>query len=235
MSSRQLLLAAVILAAVATIAGLVVRGRVRQCWSFAAYLSSVVICGVFFIQDVYFTKEVWMARQVIFDVLKTAVALEMTWQVVRAFPGALRTARVFALLLLAGSTVLLAAGLSHSSSYLTVLGAWQPRVVACTALLFTLTALLVAWYHLPIRRLHRAIMGGFTIYLAFFATVLSILQRSFHSPEARYWYGQLDSYAYLALVIYWARAAWARAEEPMPVPLAVPERPEAPALVEHAA
>jgi hypothetical protein len=235
MSSRQLLLAAVILAALATIAGLVVRGRVRQCWSFAAYLCSVVTCGVFFIQDAYFTKEFWMARQVIFDVLKTAVALEMTWQVVRAFPGALRTARVFALLLLAGSTVLLATGLSHSSSYLAVLGTWQPRVVACTALLFTLTALLVAWYHLPIRRLHRAIMGGFTVYLAFFATVLSILQRSFHSPSALYLYGQLDSYAYLALVIYWARAAWARVEEPMPVPLAVPA-PVAPSpLAENAA
>ncbi len=235
MSSRELLLAVVILAAVAVIAGLIVRGRVRQCWSFAAYLCSVVTCGAFYIQDAYFTKEFWMTRQIIFDVLKTAVALEIAWQVVRAFPGALRTARVFALLLLVGSTILLAAGLSHSSNYLAVLFAWQPRVVACTALLFTLTALLVAWYHLPIRRLHRAIMGGFTVYLAFFATVLSILQRSFHSPEARYWYGQLDSYAYLALVVYWARAAWARAEEPMPEPLAVPERREAPALAENAA
>ena len=233
MSSRQLLLAAVILAAVATIAGLIVRGRVRQCWSFVAYLCSVVTCGVFYIQDAYFTKEFWMARQILFDVLKTAVALEMTWQVVRAFPGALRTARVFALLLLAGSTGLLAAGFSHSSSYLAVLGAWQPRVLACTALLFTLTALLVAWYHLPIRRLHRAIMGGFTVYLAFFATVLSILQRSFHSDQARFWYARLDTFAYLALLFYWARAAWTRAEEPMP--LAVPERPEAPVLVEHAA
>jgi hypothetical protein len=233
MSSRQALLAVVILAASVTVAGLVARGRVRQCWSFVAYLCSVVTCGVFYIQDAYFTKEFWMARQVLFDVLKTAVALELTWQVVRAFPGALRTARVFALLLLAGSTVLLAAGFSHTFSYPNVVAAWQPRVVACTALLFTLAALLVAWYHLPIRRLHRAILGGFTVYLAFFATVLSILQRNWHSSQARWYASQLDTYAYLALVIYWARAAWARAEEPMP--LAVPDRPEAPALVEHAA
>ena len=235
MSSRQLLLAAVILAAMAIIAGLVVRGRVRQCWSFVAYLCSVVTCGAFYIQDAFFTKEFWMTRQVIFDVLKTAVALEMTWQVVRAFPGALRTARVFALLLLAGSTVLLAQGVPHSSSYLAVLSAWQPRVVACTAMLFTLTALLVAWYHLPIRRLHRAIMGGFTVYLAFFATVLGIVQRNFHSEQVRFWCGRLDTFAYLALLVYWAGAAWVRAEEPMPEPLALPERPEAPALAEHAA
>lgn len=235
MSSRQLLLAAVILAALAVIAGLVVRGRVRQCWSFVAYLCSVATCGAFYIQDAYFTKDFWMTRQIIFDVLKTAVALEIAWQVVRAFPGALRTARAFALLLLVGSTILLGAGLSDSSSYLTVVGTWQPRVVACTALLFTLTALLVAWYHLPIRRLHRAIMGGFTVYLAFFATVLSILQRSFHSDVARFWWARLDTLVYLALVVYWARAAWARAEEPMPEPLAVPERRDAPALAENAA
>lgn len=236
MSTRQALLAVVILVAVVTLAGLIVRGRVRQCWSFVAYLCSVVTCGVLYIQDSFFTAEFWMARQVIFDVLKTAVALEMAWQVVRAFPGALRTARVFALVLLVGSTMLLSAGLSHSASYSTVLFAWQPRVVACTALLFTLTALLVAWYHLPIRRLHRAIMGGFTVYLAFFATVLGILQRHWHSEEALFWFGRVDSFAYLAFVIYLAQAAWARAEERMPVPLVAADPPEEePALAESAA
>jgi hypothetical protein len=235
MTTRQALLAVVILATVVTLAGLIVRGRARQCWSFVAYLCAVVSCGLLYIQERFYTPEFWMARQAIFDVLKTAVALEMAWQVVRAFPGALRTARVFALALLAGSTTLLAAGLSHSASYYTVLFAWQPRIVACTALLFTLTALLVAWYHLPIRSLHRAIMGGFTVYLAFFATVLGILQRSWHSDEARFWYGRVDTFAYLALVIYWAQAAWARAEERMPAPLAAPDAPERPALAENAA
>ena len=105
-----------------------------------------------------------------------------------------------------------------------MLFAWQPRVVACTALLFTLTALLVAWYHLPIRRLHRAIMGGFTVYCAFFATVLGMLQRSWHSDEARFWYGRVDAFALPGRsLLYWAHAAWARAEETMPVP---PEAPD---------
>lgn len=232
MTSRQALLAITILVASGTLAGLLVRGRVRQSWSFAAYLCSVVTCGAFFIQDRYFTTSFYMSRQVIFDVLKTAVALEMAWRVVRAFPGALRTARVFALILLASSTLLLWSVRSQAVTYAGMLFSWQPRVVACTALLFTLTALLVAWYHLPMRRLHRAIMGGFTVYLAFFATVLQILEKVFHDDTRSFWVGRIDSIAYLALLVYWARAAWARGEETMPVisvdpapqPLPVQER-----------
>ena len=217
MDARQALLAAVILAASTTLAGLFVRDRAHQCWSFVAYLISVIIGGVFFIQESFFRQEVFMARQVVFDVLKTAVALEMAWRVVRSFPGALRTARVFALLLLVGSTGLLATVRSHSASYEGMLFAWQPRVVACTAMLFTLTALLVAWYHLPMRRLHRQIMGGFTVYLAFFATLLGIVRKNWHSADAVFWSGRVDTILYLVLVAYWSRAAWVRGEEAMPV------------------
>jgi hypothetical protein len=91
---------------------------------------------------------------------------------------------------------------------------WQPRVVACTALLFTLTALLVAWYRLPIRAIHRAIMGGFAIYLAFFATILGLLQR--------WGWGILglanviEGVALLGVIGWWLRVAWARQEEVMP-------------------
>lgn len=233
MSSRQALVAIAILVASGTLTGLLVRGRVRQCWSFTAYLCSVVACGAYYIQDYYFTGSFYMSRQLIFDVLKTAVALEMAWLVVRAFPGALRTARFFALLLLGGSTILLWSVRSDAMNYNGMLFSWQPRVVACTALLFTLTALLVAWYHLPMRRLHRAIMGGFTVYLAFFATALRILEKVIHHPDGRFWVGRIDSIAYLVLLVYWARAAWTRGEEVMPV-ISMEPAP-APGIAENAA
>jgi hypothetical protein len=234
MTARQALLAAGILATLVTLAGLIVRRRMSQCWSFVAYLCSVAGLGCFYIQGRFYTLDFWMMRQFVFDVLKTVVALELAWRVVRAFPGALRMARIYALLMLAGIMLLLAR-YPHSVTYDRVLFTWQPRVVACTAMLFTLTALLVAWYHLPIRRLHRAIMGGFTVYLAFFATVLGIVQRNAHSDLARFWYGRLDTFAYLALLLYWARAAWARVEEPMPVPLDVPAPAQPAPLAENAA
>lgn len=224
MDPRQAVITlAVILAALLALAGLAVRGRMKEGWSFVAYLLAVIGCdslGVFW-QSRFYTGEFWMARQAVFDILKTAVALEMAWRVVRAFPGALRTARLGALVLLAGSTAVLAAG--HHTARYAIVYTWQPRVVACTAMLFTLTALLVAWYHLPIRRLHRAIMGSFAVYLAFFVTLLSMLKRT--GWESRETLGLIDALVYLGVLVYWARVAWSRVEEPMFTPEAL--KPEA--------
>lgn len=202
------------LAVVTTLAGLVVRGRVRQCWSFVAYLCALLTGESLAALDQsrFYTPDFYMAKQAVYDILRTAVALEMAWQVVRAFPGALRTARWSALALLAGGMAVLASG-PQRAQY-SVIFSWQPRVVACTALLFTLTALLVAWYHLPMRRLHRAIMAGFAIYSAFFATILSLLRR--WGWEAREMTNALGTIVLVSVILWWARAAWAREEEVMP-------------------
>jgi hypothetical protein len=94
-------------------------------------------------------------------------------------------------------------------------------------LLFAMTALLVAWYHLPIRAIHRSIMGGFAIYCAFFATILGLLQR--WGWEIRLLANAIDSLALLGVALWWLRTAWARQEEVMP------EVEEIRALVEKAA
>jgi hypothetical protein len=202
------------LAVAATLAGLAVRGRGRQCWSFVAYLCALLAGESLSAlnQARFYTPEFYMRKQAVYDILRTAVALEMAWRVVRAFPGALRTARWSALVLLGGSMAVLASG-PHRAGY-DVIFAWQPRVVACTALLFTLTALLVAWYHLPMRRLHRAIMAGFAIYSAFFATILALLRR--WGWEARWLTNALGACVLVSVILWWARAAWAREEEAMP-------------------
>jgi hypothetical protein len=215
MLTRELILAVAVSVVIAsTLIALVVRGRARHCMSFVAYLCGILICDLLCIlwPARYLTEDFWAVRQALHAVLRMAVALEITWRVVRSFPGALRVARVSALLLLTGSTILIAAAPQKRSNLDLV--AWQPRVVACTALLFTLGALLVAWYHLPVRRLHRAIMGGFAVYSVFFATVLSIL--------GRYGYGYreilsfVDVAAYLGVCTWWLVAAWASEEEAMP-------------------
>ncbi|MET0554360.1 MAG: hypothetical protein ABW221_15055 [Vicinamibacteria bacterium] len=202
------------LAVLATLAGLVMRDRARHCLSFVAYLSALFACETLVIVRPadFFTPEFWMVKQALYDVLRTLVALEMAWRVMRAFPGALRMARVSALVLLVGATVVLAGG-PHRARY-DVFFTWQPRVVACAAMLFGLTALLVAWYHLPIRAMHRAIMGGFAVYCAFFVTVLGLLQRWGWkiSPLT----SAVDSLALLGVSVWWARTAWLREEEAMP-------------------
>jgi hypothetical protein len=215
MQAHQVVLAiAVDLAMAGTLAGLVVRGRARHCWWLVAYFSVVLTCDVLITAQPgrFYTSEFYMVKQAVYDVLRTAVALEMAWRVVRAFPGALRTARWAALALLVGATAILASG-PHRARYEEIF-AWQPRVVACTAVLFTLTALLVAWYHLPMKAFHRSIMGGFAIYSAFFATLVSLIQR--WGWGARIRLNTIQVLVFLAVTLWWARTAWAREEEPMP-------------------
>ena len=203
-----------VLGAAGTLAGLVTSGRSRHCLFFVAYLTALMISEALCVlwPAVFFTSEFWMLKQALYDVLRTIVALEMAWRVMQAFPGALRTARWSALALLVGALAVLATS-PHRARY-DVMFTWQPRVVACTALLFTLTALLVAWYRLPMRAIHRAIMGGFAIYLAFFATILGLLQR--------WGWGILglanviEGVALLGVIGWWLRIAWARQEEVMP-------------------
>ncbi len=203
-----------VLAVAGTLAGLVTTGRARHCLSFVAYLTALMTCEALCVlwPAAFFVAEFWMLKQALYDVLRTVVALEMAWRVVRAFPGALRTARWSALALLVGALAVLASS-PHRARY-DVIFTWQPRVVACTALLFTLTALLVAWYHLPIRAIHRAIMGGFAIYSAFFATILALLQR--WGWQIVGFTNAIEGVALLGVIGWWMRTAWARAEEAMP-------------------
>jgi hypothetical protein len=215
MKVQQVVIAVAINLVVAgTLAGLLARARARHCWSFVAYLCAFLTCETLSVawQGRFYTPEFWMVKQALYDILRTAVALEMAWRVVRSFPGALRTARWLALVLLIGATLVLATG-PHRANY-SVIFIWQPRVVACTALLFTLTALLVAWYHLPVRAFHRSIMGGFAIYSAFFATLLSLLQR--WGWQHRVLMNAINSVVFLAVALWWMRTAWALEEEPMP-------------------
>lgn len=215
MRTHQAVIAVLInLAMAGTLVGLLVRGRARQYLTFVAYLCAFLTCETMVVvaPKRFYTPEFWMAKQALYDILRTTVALEMAWRVVRSFPGALRTARWLALALLGGATLLLASG-PHRAPY-NVVFTWQPRVVACTAMLFTLTALLVAWYHLPIRAFHRAIMGGFAIYSAFFATLLSLLQR--WSWKYRVVLSAIDTLVFLAVALWWMRTAWTVQEEVMP-------------------
>jgi hypothetical protein len=215
METHQAVIAvAVNLAMAGTLVGLVARGRARHCWSFVAYLCAVLTCDLLVLSSPrrYYTQEFWLVKQGMFDVLRTAVALEMTWRVVRSFPGAMRTARWMALAMLVGVTVVLASG-PHRAGY-NVMFEWQPRIVACTAMLFALTALLVAWYHLPVRAVHRSILGGFAIYSAFYATLLSLLQR--WGWDFRVVSNAIGTLVFLGVTLWWLRTSWAREEEAMP-------------------
>ena len=208
MTLSQLLLAwAVKASLVATLAGLIVRKRLHLCWAFAIYVVVVLGCETLIAlwPKHFYTADFWMAKQALYDAAKVAVALELAYRVVRAFPGAMRTARLSALTLLACSTVVIVGG-PWAAGY-RAMAEWQPRMVLGVVSLFTLTALVVLWYNLPVQQWHRALLLGFSGYLLVFTVVLNLLRTQ--GWQIVQWLGLADGAAYLGLTLWWASAAWA--------------------------
>jgi hypothetical protein len=223
MNDMQLLLGwAVKAALVATMTGLVVRRRLQLCWAFCIYAAVVLGCETLIAlwPARFYTPDFWMVKQALYDATKVAVALELAYRVVRAFPGAMRTARVSALALLAGSTAVIVGG-PLTADYRAMVE-WQPRILFGVVSLFTLTALVMLWYNLPVQRWHRALLMGFSGYLLVFTVMLNVLRT--HGWQNLQWLGPLDGVAYLALTMWWAFAAWAPEPVPVEIPAAVRQR-----------
>jgi hypothetical protein len=199
---------AVKLALLVAFVGVLARGRVRQCWALPVYLVVALVanCLVSFWPDRFFTPQAWVIFQAAYDLLKMVVVLELAWRAFAVFPGAMRSARVVLLALLVASTVAIAF-FTPPSSYATVWD-FQPSVVAGTLWLLTATALLVVWYQIPVHDWQRAIMLGLAPYLLLFVVALDMLRRHGWSSGASA--GLLDQVAYLALIVFWAWAAWRR-------------------------
>ena len=195
----------------ALIVAMAMRGRFGVCWSFTLYVAAILVGNSLATlwPHRFYTPAFWVLKQGVYDLLKIAVGIELAWRAFSAFPGAWRVARVVILLLLTSSTVALA-WLTPRSMYRN-LWDWQPGVVTAAVWLLTAVALLVVLYQIPIGDWQRAIVLGFAPYLLVSVTLLNIWQR--RGWQVREEIGLLDSFAYLALVLFWVRAAW-RQEEP---------------------
>jgi hypothetical protein len=211
------------LAILAILVGLYARGRARQCRTFVAYLLIVVgfRTATALWPGTFFTPEWWMVKQALYDAAKFLVAVELAWRTLRAFPGALRTAKLAALLLLPGIAILIAS-LPVSGSGFHSLGEWAPRMVVGTVALFTMTAMLVLWYRLPIRPWHRALVMGFSAYLLVFTVLLNLLHTAGWAVVS--WVNLADGLAYLGLSTWWTVEAWRAEPELEGIPLSVQRR-----------
>ena len=202
---------AVKVALVALLVGMLWRGRLRQCWSFGAYLVTVLAGNslVSFWPEQFRTASFWVYKQAAYDLLKLAVALELLYRTLRAFPGTWRAARLVVLVLLSVSAFVLAVLTPRSSVF--TMWEWQPSVVTAAIWLLASVALLVVWYQVPVTDWSRAIMLGLAPYLLVFLTIVDLLRRLGYDL-VRSGLGTIDSLAYLALVLFWTRAAWRREE-----------------------
>jgi hypothetical protein len=216
MSAAQILVAhGVKIAMLAVLVGLFARRRAHLCWSFVGYLAWGVVCNslMSFWPDQFYRQWFYLLMQGVGDALKVGVAAELTYRTFRAFPGAAARVRV----LLAPFFLipaLFVGKVPAGATFEDLVQLYQPQIL--TAVIWTMVAitLLIAWYRVPVHALHRAILIGFASYLLIFTTLLNVL-RDYGFNQLHDFISVADGYAYLALLIGWAYAAWVPARRPV--------------------
>ena len=213
MSAHQLLVANLVRTAVLlTLVGLLIRRRSQLCWSFLAYLAAILTGNslVSFWPEHFYNQSFYIMKACVYDVLKLCIATELAYRVFRGFPGALARARTVLAPMMAIITIGVIS-VPAGTDYLDIVNRYQPQIQTGMIWLVSATAVLAVWYNLPLNRLHRNLLLGFSSYLIVFVTTANIL-RSFGFERLREMINLVDAYAYLALVAWWAFTAW-RSEE----------------------
>ena len=210
------------LAMLVVLVGVFVQRRHRQCRSFVVYVLMVLGCESLMAlwPGRFFNPEFWMIRQALYDAAKLLVALELAWRTLRAFPGALHTGQLAALVLLPVAVVVMVS--FPTTAGFGSVAEWAPRMVVGTIAVFTMTAVLALWYHLPIRPWHRALIMGFSGYLLVFTVLFNLLR--IHGWTIVGWFNLADGFAYLGLSIWWAVEAWRSEPVLVNIPISVQRR-----------
>jgi hypothetical protein len=212
------------LLSVGIVAGLVVRHRIGVCLTFVPYLIAVALADLLvLLWPGYFYKQwFWLGSQNMNNVLRFAVALELTYRTFRAFPAARGTARFVLLLVLLATLGLVVGGTQDAApvaggpSLAPMISRVQPRILNGTIWLLTAVAALILWYRLPVHPFHKAILTGLVPYLLIFTTALNLLETQ--GWQIREDVNYLYTGAYCLLLIFWAWAAWRRVEAPVRAP-----------------
>lgn len=199
---------------VALLAGVILRRRYSACVAFLVYLVATIVPAFLFgfWPGRFYTWDNYILNEIVHNLVKFAIALELAYRTCRAFPGAFLTARrvvLFAFLALAVVALgIQTAGLQPSDVQLE----WNARVLNGTIWLFTALAAVILWYRIPVHAFHKAILVGFVPYLLVFSIGLRALAEW---GEGARLLQRVHTLGYLALLGYWNRAAWARTSEPV--------------------
>jgi hypothetical protein len=163
------------------------------------------------------TWETWMLLQVVNAALHFGVALELTYRLFGAFPGAAVTVRRVMLVILAFTAVTAIATAPPDATYTRMHAEEIPRMASAAIWMLTVLAGLVLWYRLPLAPLPRAILMGLAPYLLLSTIGMSLLFGP-ESARARPWVGYVIPLASLALTNYWLRVAWRTAPDSANLP-----------------
>jgi len=199
--------------------GLQRRSLLRLCYAFPVYLTAVWLgeVAVRSSPERFYNWGFYVAKETLYGGLKLAIAVELAALAFGRFPGAAATARraLLAGLLVTAGTLLLGPPVTRPG-LAGIAFTLQPRLANGTVLLLLIVWILVLWYHVPVHRLHRAIIRGLVPYMLLFGdgVTLQLLGRS--GWDVWRLVSFLNSSAYVTLLIYWTWEAWRRVEEPKP-------------------
>jgi len=203
----------------ALLAGMIWRGRMRSCWTFAVYIGAALAGNMLATlwPGRFHTPSFWVFKQAVYDLLKVVIGVEIAWRTIAAFPGTWRAARLAFGIVLPLTTLVFAWMTPRAS--LETMWAWHPSVLTAAVWPLTLTALIVSWYRLPIGEWPRAILLGLALYLLLGVAIRMLQRHGFGFQMAAY----ADSVIWIVLMCFWAWAAWRRdaPSEARPLDLAV--------------
>ncbi len=217
-------LAVSVLLSLVALGGLVARRKVDVCRFFVLYLGAVALADLLVLiwPEHFYRQWFWFGSQLVINVLRFALALELTYRTFRAFPSARATARgvLFVVLLITLVIVFAGTGDLEPPEGAPALGPLisrvQPRVLNGAVWLFAVVALLILWYRLPVHPFHKSILIGYVPYLLVFAVSLNLIESQ--GWGVREIVNPILGFAYLLVLTYWAVAAWRRAEVPLRAP-----------------
>jgi hypothetical protein len=156
--------------------------------------------------DDFYVMWFYQATETVYVVLKLAVALEITALAYQAFPAAHAAARRAILAVLVALLLLVTVSVPYGSDFPTLVLELTKRLTFGTILVFCATWALVLWYHLPLHRLHRAIIRGLVPYMLVFAAVNALmLTFGWNIRDA---VSTADAVAWNLMLAYWAWEAW---------------------------
>jgi hypothetical protein len=217
-------LGASVLLCLVVLGGLAARRKVHVCRLFVPYLGAVALADLLQLvwPDTFYRQWFWLGSQLVIDVLRFALALELTYWTFRAFPSARATARGVLLVVLLITLALVFAGTGNleapegAPALGPLISRVQPRVVNGAIWLLAAIAGLILWYRLPVHPFHKAILIGYVPYLLVFTVSLNLIES--YGWDVRAQVNYLHPTAFVAVLAYWAVAAWRRAEAPVQAP-----------------
>lgn len=188
------------------VVGLFRSGRARECLAFSAYITvaTTFVFGIIAF-PAWYTPEVFVVKQGIYDTLILGMAIELSIKVFGAFRGVAQRIRAQLATAVIVSTALVFLSTPEDASY-SNLARYQPAISTAGIWCLAFVGLLIVWYQIPVPSFSRALILGYVPYLLFFVVCVDLIGRL--GWEAIEGINTANAVAYDTVAAYWAHAAW---------------------------